>query len=141
MQGDAVKRWLGVGAVAVIALAILLLRGSQSGPSRHTPRTEVQVVGKARSVLLVADLGEAEEACGCGEIIRMVRHAEMHGIHVREVAPGTEPDLERHYRIAVAPTVLFLDKSGRELARHEGESPAVVDSIRSGLERLPADAP
>jgi hypothetical protein len=38
--------------------------------------------------------------------------------------------------VTVAPTVLFLDPDGRELARHEGEGPETVAAIRSGLDAL-----
>lgn len=135
------KRWFGVLAVAVIAVGIVLLRSGQSRspatPSNRSLST-APATQSGPSVLLVADPGEAEESCGCGEIIRMVRHAQKHGVRIREVAPGAAPELERQYRVAVAPTVLFLDANGREIARHEGESSAVVDSIRAGLDRLAA---
>ena len=142
MQGNTMKRWLGVGAVVVIALGIVVFRSGQSVSPARTAKSSPSAAPATQpgpSVLLVADLGEAEESCGCGEIIRLVRHAEKHGVRIREVAPGAALELERQYRVTVAPTVLFLDGAGHEVARHEGESPAVVDSIRAGLDRLPVN--
>ena len=138
------KRWLGVLAVAAIAVSIVVLNPRRPGTPSPNPNGSVTQEDPGASahagpsLLLIADLTEADESCGCGEIIRMVRGAEGHGIAVREVAPGAAPDLERKYRVTVTPTVLWLDNAGREILRREGESPAVVDSIRADLGRLTA---
>ena len=138
------KRWFGVLAVAAIAVSIVVLNPRRPGipssePSRSAGQGRPGASAQASpSLLLIADLAEAGESCGCGEIIRMVRSAAGHGMAVRELAPGAEPDLERRYRVTVTPTLLWLDNAGREVLRHEGESPAVVDSIRADLGRLTA---
>ena len=138
------KRWLGVLAVGAIAVSIVVLNPRRPGtPSPDPSRSAAQGSPGASAhaspaLLLIADPAEADESCGCGEIIRMVRGVAGHGMAVREVAPGAEPDLERKYRVTVSPTVLWLDNAGREVLRHEGESPAVVDSIRADLGRLTA---
>ena len=138
------KRWLGVLAVAAIAASIVVLNPRRPGTPPPDPSKSAALGSPGASahagpsLLLIADLAEAGESCGCGEIIRMVRGAAGHGMAVREVAPGAEPDLERKYRVTVSPTVLWLDNAGREVLRHEGESPAVVDSLRADLGRLTA---
>lgn len=139
------KRWLGVLAVAVIAASIVVLNPRRPGSPLHqssgsaTPGSPGATATLAeQSLLLIANPAEAGESCGCGEIIRMVRGAAGHGVVVREVAPGADPDLERKYGVTVAPTVLWLDHEGREVLRHEGEGPAVVDSIRAELSRRTA---
>jgi hypothetical protein len=138
------KRWVGALAVVAIAVSIVVLNPRRPGtpspdPSGSTAQENPGASARASlSLLLIADLAEAGESCGCGEIIRMVRGAAGHGLAVREVAPGAEPDLEKRYRVTVAPTLLWLDSAGREVLRHEGESPAVVDSICADLGRLTA---
>jgi len=138
------KRWLGVLAVAAVAVSIVVLNPRRPGTPSSEPGGSAKQgspdasAHASPSLLLIADPAEAGESCGCGEIIRMVRGAAVHGVAVREMAPGAEPDLERKYRVTVSPTMLWLDQEGREVHRHEGESPAVVDSIRAELGRLTA---
>ena len=92
----------------------------------------------APRIVLVADLGEAGSAEGCGLIIHAVRDARARGVPVEELAPGSPSPLISRYRILTAPTVLVLTAEGKVLARYEGESPAVVASVQSGLANLPA---
>ena len=138
------KRWLGVLAVGAIAVSIVVLNPRRPGTPSPDPRRSAALGSPGASdhaspaLLLIADPAEAGESCGCGEIIRMVRGAAGNGTAVREVAPGAEPDLERKYRVTVTPTLLWLDHEGREVLRQEGESPAVVDSIRAELWRRTA---
>ena len=135
------KRWVGMLAVAAIAVSIVVLNPRRPGTPSPDPNGSVTQgdpgasAYAGASLLLIADPAEADESCGCGEIIRMARGAASHGMAVREVAPGAEPDLERKYRVTVAPTVLWLDPKGREVLRHEGETSAVVDSIRAEFGR------
>ena len=89
------------------------------------------------SVLLFADLseaGEGEDACAI--IIRTVRAARERGISVTEYDSGSSPDVRKQHRVVVEPTVIVLDGSGRELARHEGEDAATVSAIRADIERV-----
>lgn len=89
------------------------------------------------SVVLIADLREADEACPCGEIIRAVRAARVRGVAVREVPP-TDTAVAKQYGVTVAPTVLVLDSAGKVVERHEGESTDTVAAIKASLERLAA---
>ncbi len=115
-------------AGAVIAVKAARQRPAEAAvapaaPSRSTP-----------SVVLVADLREADSDCGCGEIIRRVREAKARGVDVRELGPS-DPAASQ-YGVTVAPTVLVLGSDGRVTARREGESSEVLAAISADLARL-----
>ena len=141
------RGWIAAIVVAVAAAAIIFYKETRGRPSSGpvsgvAPRASSSGGAErvaAGSVLLVADPDEAGNACGCGQIIRLVRSAGARGVAVREVAPGSNVSLEREYRVTVAPTVLFLDSAGHVVARHEGEAPETIDAIRSGLDQLAGD--
>lgn len=134
------RRWIGLGAVAAAAVAIIVfhprLVETPAPSAQDVRKTDLRTDAVCPELLLIANPAEAHESCGCGEIIRMVRGAAARGATVRELAPGAAPELERRYRVTVAPTLLCLDDRGREIARYEGESPAVVESVRTRLARL-----
>ena len=141
------RGWIAAIVVAVAAAAIIFYKETRNRPSAG-PVSSVAPVASASggaeraavgSVVLVADPGEAGDACGCGQIIRLVRDAGARGVAVREVAPGSNVSLEREYGVTVAPTVLFLDSTGNVVARHEGEEPETIEAIRAGLDRLAGD--
>lgn len=125
------RRWMAV-AVVVVALAALIVYKE----AIHTDASQSaapRAVVEAPSVVLVADPREAESACGCGEIIRMVRSASTDGVAVLEVPPGSSES--REYRATVNPTVLFLDQAGAVTSRYEGEEPETITEIRERLEQ------
>ena len=103
---------------------------------RNTPARSPVNAGAGPRVVLVADLSEAEERCACGDIIRAVRAAQKKGILTEEFTPDSKSELLKRYRILTAPTVLFLDAYGREIARYEGEDERTVAAIRSHLKRM-----
>lgn len=89
------------------------------------------------SMLLFADLSEANETKdACGIIIQTVRSARERGIVVTEYNSGSAPDVRKQHRVVVEPTVIVLDPSGREIARHEGEDAETVSAIRTEIERV-----
>ncbi len=98
------------------------------------PRSKAPARG---SVVLVADLREANEDCPCGEIIRAVRAAKSRGVAVREVGPG-DTSVTKQYGVTVVPTVIVLDTNGKVVERHEGESSETLAAIKASLERLVA---
>lgn len=109
---------------------------AQSGSASAEPHPSA---APATNVLIVADLGEADEPCVCGEVIRAVRAAAAGGIKVREVDARNAQDkrvVAREYRILVSPAILFLDDRGREVSRVEGESRDAVRAVRTGLAQL-----
>lgn len=89
------------------------------------------------AVLLVADLREADSTNDtCARIIQAVRKARSKGVSVTELMPNSDSALLKRHPVVVAPTVLVLDKDGRELNRFEGESVATLDAIRAKLSQL-----
>ncbi len=124
------SRWVGLVGVVVLAFGIIGYKEVLS------PRRAVGPVGAPSEnprVILVADPKEAKSQCGCGEVIRAVRAARSNGVPVQELPPNSESELLKCYRILTAPTVLFLDADGREVARYEGEDGKTVEAIRSRL--------
>ncbi len=91
----------------------------------------------APAVVLVADLGEADSPNDtCARIIQAVRDARSKGVSVTELMPNSDSPILQKHPVVVAPTVLVLDKDGRELSRFEGESVATLDAIRAKLNQL-----
>ncbi len=122
-------------AIAVVAAAgaVIAVKAARQRPA------EAAVVSSATSplapsVVLVADLREADSDCGCGQIIRRVREAKARGVQVQEMGPS-DPAASR-YGVTVAPTVLVLGSDGRVVSRREGESSEVLAAISAELARL-----
>ena len=89
------------------------------------------------SVLLVADLGEANETGdGCSAIIGAVRAAKAQGVKVEEFMPDSPSPLLKKYQVVSAPTVVIIGKDGREAARFVGEAPSTVQAIKAKLATL-----
>lgn len=121
--------------IVVVALAAGLIIFKQ----RTVSNTRYQQVD-IPTVLLVADLREADSPNDtCAQIIQAVREARSQGVKVVELMPNSDSALLRNHRILVAPTVLVLDRDGRELNRFEGESAATLDAIRTKLKQIESD--
>jgi hypothetical protein len=124
-------RWLGVGLVVVLVVCTLLLKSR----TRHNATSET--VNGSPAVILVADLREADDPHDrCAEIIRAVREASKRGIKVAELPPDSNSDLLRRYHVLTVPTVLFLDASGKEIGRFEGEDSTTVKAVQTRLSAL-----
>lgn len=124
-------RWLGVGLVLVLLVCVLLLK------SRLKPNALPATTNGSPAVLLVADLREANETNdNCALIIRAVREAAKRGVSTVELSSDSRSDLLRRYRILTVPTVLELDKSGKEMGRFEGEDGRTVHALETSLESL-----
>ncbi len=89
------------------------------------------IAGSPR-VLLFADLGEADEDCGCGKIIRAVRGLAAKGVATRE----NDDELGRRYKVTTNPTVVVLDREGHEQTRYEGESKDTIAKLSADLDKL-----
>lgn len=127
-------------AVVVLAVAgiIAVKVGSRTGaPPAPPASTSAQVEASAPrpSVVLVADMREADTECGCGQIIRRVRAAKARGVVVTEVAPD-DPAAGRRYGVTVVPSVVFLGPKGQVIARREGESSETMAAVETDLARL-----
>lgn len=128
-------RWIGLTMVVALVAVVLVVK--QTARPARTVDIDVQ----RPSVLLVADLREADESGdACAEIIRMVREAAKRGVRVQELMADSGSDLVRRHRILTVPTVLILGDDGRELGRFEGESLDIVNAVRARLASLPASA-
>jgi hypothetical protein len=102
---------------------------------RRGPEPGTRVRGDAG--LLFADPREAESSCGCGQIIRMVRGANVPGIvAVQEFDPQRESEAARVHAVRVNPTVIIARRDGVEQVRFEGESPDVIAGLRGALAAL-----
>lgn len=138
-------RWIGIAAVLAIAVGIAAYKSSNR---RDMAKADSAQVGAAAapapggsSVVLVADLGEANDPCVCGKIIRSVRSAGAKGVPVKEVDPEKSPELASTYKALVSPVVIILDGNGKEVRRFEGESNDTFASIQSALDHLPSKTP
>jgi len=130
------RRLLIVAAVLAAVAAVLWLKLElKQAPPAASPASENQ--GARATVLLFADPREAEERCGCGEIIQMVRDMRgAPGVLVREIDSRRPGDDARRHGVRTSPTVLILDTAGDEQDRFEGESSSTITSLRSALDAL-----
>jgi len=128
-------KWLGLAAIAAVAIGIV---GYKSFTREDASAVEAPAAqDNAPRVLLFADLREADESCGCGEIIRAVRGAAQRGVPTRE----NDSELGRAHRVTVEPSVIILDAQGRESARYEGESGETIAALQKDLDALPGAEP
>ena len=127
------KNTLYVIAVVLLAAGLVIFK------QRTAPKITHQEIALP-AVVLIADLREADSPNDtCAEIIRVVREARSHGVKVSELMPNSDSALFKKHRVVVVPTVLVLDRDGRELNRFEGESVATLDAIRTRLGQIQSD--
>ena len=124
-------KWIGLLAVVLIAVMIVVVKES----SQHT-QTVVEHGSQLPTVLLVADLNEANSEDNCARIIHDVRAAQARGISVEELNPNSSSNLLQGYKVLVIPTVLVLDKSGKVVSRYQGEDSQTTAAVHSALEKL-----
>jgi len=124
-----VKKWIGLAVIAAAAAAVLVYKFT-SPPGAAPPPPAA--AGQPPRVLMFVDLREIDEAHGCGDIIRAVRAAATRGVPTRE----NDDALGRAHHVTVEPTVVILDRNGREQARFEGESGATIDALHAALAEL-----
>ena len=122
-------KWSGVLAVALVVAAIVAYKA-------HTRSTRGAEENGHPSVVLIADLSEADSADACAEIINSVRVAHERGVQVLELSPDSKSEMLRRYQVLTAPTVLILDESGAVLKRFEGEDRQTVAAVRAQLAQL-----
>ena len=127
-------------AVVVLAVAgiIAVKVGSRAGSPPVAPAgADLHAAASTDrpSVVLVADMREADTECGCGQIIRRVQAAKARGVVVKEVAPD-DAEAGRRYGVTVVPSVVFLDPQGQVVARREGESSETMAAVSADLSRL-----
>jgi hypothetical protein len=133
------RTWIGVVVIVVLVGAVLLAKSMKSQPVAGPAESGTAAATESQAqpqVILFANPQEAESSCGCGEVFRAVRAASKQGVRTREVDPELERDVLREYRVTVEPTVIFVDATGREVSRREGESGDTIAAIRSDLDRI-----
>lgn len=121
--------WSGIVAVAVVVIAI-------TGYKVHTKRATIAGGEGFPTVILVADLSEADSADACAEIIHSVRAARERGVQVQELSPDSKSEVLQRYRVLTIPTVLILDQGGQVVLRFEGEDRQTVTAVRTKLAQL-----
>lgn len=128
--------WPGVALVLVLVIGILFLK------SRTRQNAAPATVKGIPSVIFVADPSEANDSDdGCAVMFRALRQAAQRGVAVTEVAPNSNSDLLRRYHVLTVPTVLLLDKTGKEITRFEGEDVATVRAVQNRLDSLSETRP
>ena len=134
-------------SLSVLAIVCLLVRGgfgcksqsAEAGTGTTAQREVANSSAKIATVVMVANMGEADESCGCGDIIRSVRSAAAKGVRTREVDTRNKSDLiaaTQKYRIVVQPSVVMVDDADHEVRRFEGESKDTTTALQTELERL-----
>jgi hypothetical protein len=138
------QRVVGLGTLAAVAVSVVAYR---SLAREQEARAQTAAVGRGNPqassprVVLIAELSEAEEECGCGQIIRMVRAAALKGVAVRELDTEKEPEAGRQYGVTVAPAVVLLGEKGQVTQRLVGEEAETIEAIRQALRPLETAAP
>lgn len=126
MTGAMKREWVWAVLVVGAATGLIIWRELRRSPT-------IPAAPAGARIVLYADLGEVDEAEGCGAIIRGVRDATRLGVAAEEIDSRMPSDRLARYKLLVAPSVIFLDESGREITRYEGEAP---DTVRAILERI-----
>ena len=129
-----------IGAIVVLAVALVLWLKPSTSTNDTTEAPDSELPSVTSQVLLFADPREAESSCGCGQIIRMVREADVPGVvAVQEFDPQHESEAVRVHAVRVVPTVIIAGGDGVEQTRFEGESPDIIASLRDALAVLSSE--
>ena len=130
------RGWLALGALLIGIISGACQSRAAADPP---PSASGTAATTATNVLLFANLGEVDEPCTCGDVIRAVRAAAARGVKAREVDTRNNDEkakVSQQYRILVSPAVLFLDNGGNEVSRFEGESKETVDGVKTTLDKM-----
>ena len=128
------KRLAGI-IILVAAAGLILWRSTRSPASIPDDSVKRQAASRS-TVVLFADLREASEIPGCGEIIKAVRDAATRGILTRELDANHDAKKASGYKLLVAPSVVILDATGKEIGRFEGESRDTIASLAQAINSL-----
>lgn len=124
--------------VRIVVLAVVAAAVAGIVWFKQTRASSVAAPSGARTtVLLFADLREADDTCGCGDVIRLARKTDgLSGVAYHEFDARQQADAARQYGVRTLPTVLVLGADGAERKRFEGESKQVIGQLRSALASL-----
>jgi hypothetical protein len=142
-----------VGLVLCAGLGVMACEDRTVSPDTVSPNTVAAAqaptaaagaaaapeVAKPR-VMLFADMGKQESACGCGQVIRLVQMTGEQGIDVELVDKRSQKDVFERYDVQADPVVIFFGADGKEAERFVGEAPETIDSVRARLREMAANA-
>lgn len=128
------KRLAGI-AVILAAAGLIIWRASRTNAPNSHDSAQHQSAHRP-TVVLFADLREADEIPGCGEIIKAVRDAASRGIVTRELDANHDAAKAREYKVLVAPSLLIFDNTGKEIGRFEGESHDTIATATQAINGL-----
>lgn len=124
------------GIIVLLAAAGLILWRITRMPASNSHDSIQRQAARRSTVVLFADLREADEIPGCGEIIKAVRAAATRGIPTRELDANHDATKASEYKLLVAPSVVILDANGEEIGRFEGESRETIASLTRAIGSL-----
>jgi thioredoxin-like negative regulator of GroEL len=115
--------------VTVILLGVLVIK---FWPIVNAPETSPIKVPDGPAIVLI----RGDNSPNCKAIHGLVEQAEQRyrgKINVFQTDWSADNPLIEHYQIRFLPTVVFIDKHGREQGRIIGESPAVQAQLSQAL--------
>ena len=124
------------GIIVLLAAAGLIFWRTTRTPASNPHGSVQRQAARRPTLVLFADLSEADEIPGCGEIIKAVRDAATRGIPIRELDANHDAKKASEYKLLVAPSVLILDTAGKEIGRFEGESRDTITSLTRAINIL-----
>lgn len=134
------QRLLILGVVGLAVGGVLLAKsGVLSASAGSSPPVAVAAspVAAAQTILLFADPREADESCGCGQIIRAARDAgHRPGVALTEYDARTSASEQAQRHVTALPAVIVLGADGAERARFEGEAEDTVTRLQAALAAL-----
>ena len=108
--------WVRVAIVGALASAVAVVL------SLRPPSREAHTVAGEAGLPLLVDLG-ANKCVPCKAMVPVLadlRREKAGKLQVEFVDVWADPEAAEKFKVQILPTQLFLDASGREVARHEG---------------------
>lgn len=117
--------WLTIAITIVFSLYRL---GARTG-------NNVKVASNQKETPTIL-LFKGDNSASCQKIHHLVEQAKtsyQNKINIVSMAWSDDNPLIKQYKIQFLPTVVFIDKSNREVGRIVGESPAVQERLKQAL--------
>lgn len=135
----ACSRYYSIGRRAAgIALALLAVVASWTGPTAGTARSQDSSHGPVKGMVTMIDLG-ADQCVPCkmmAPILEKLKKAYEGKAAIIFIDVWKDIDPARRYGIRAIPTQIFFDTGGREVNRHVGfmsEKDIVAQLTRMGV--------
>lgn len=120
-------------------LIAVLIVGSVFGLKTRAPDTPIPASNPAQVTGPAVILFRGDNSPSCRAIHRLVDAAEQRygrQISFRQLDWSPNNTLIEHYQVRFLPTVLLIDREGKEVGRIIGESPAVQARLKDTLAQL-----